>query len=329
MRRSRAALVSLLVVTAAGAGCGGGPGADPSRADDRRAGAPAPPTGAPYISAGEAVAWAPLPHDALLRYGPAPQHFGELRVPDGPGPFPVAVVLHGGCWLSIADNDYLDPVAARLTEAGWATWNLEFRALDQEGGAWPGLLRDVADGVDHLRVVARDHPLDLERVVTVGHSSGGHLALWAAARPRIPEGTPLHDADPLPVRAVVGLAAMADPLHYHELGIDWDAGCGDAATRLLGGIAPPDAPERLAQASPAALLPLGAPQLLFTGEDDRAVPPVVGQRYAERARAAGDDAEHHVLPGAAHFELVAPWTPAWDRAWQRMGPFLDAVRGEG
>lgn len=326
MRRRRAGLGTAVIVAAASLGCAGsGPGADGSEAGE---GGPTA-SGPGYISAAEAVAWEPRPHDALLRYGPAPQNFGELRLPDGPGPWPVAVVLHGGCWLSIADNDYLDPVAARLTEAGWATWNLEFRALDQDGGAWPGIFHDVAAGVDHLRAVARGHPLDLERVVTVGHSSGGHLALWAAARPRIPAGAELHFGDPLPVKGVVGLAAMADPLHYHELGIDWDAGCGDAATRLLGGVAPPDAPERLAQASPAALLPLGVPQLLLTGKDDAAVPPVIGERYAERARTAGDDARHHVLPDAAHFELVAPWTPAWKRAWARIEPFLDAMRDGG
>ena len=296
------------------AGCAGGAPSSP---------APGPGPGGPgeeapaYITAGEAVAWEGLPYDARIAYGPAERTFGELRLPDGAGPWPVAVVLHGGCWLSIADHDYLDPVARALTDAGWATWNLEFRALDQEGGAWPGLLRDVAAGVDHLRA--------LGRVVTVGHSSGGHLALWAAARGRIPEGALLHDPDPLPVRGVVGLAAMADPLHYHELGIDWDDGCGDAATRLLGGMAPPDAPERLAQASPAALLPLGVPQLLLTGVDDRAVPPVLGETYAERARAAGDEAAHHTVPAAAHFELVAPWTDAWTEAWGHIGPFLERM----
>lgn len=121
----------------------------------------------------------------------------------------MAVVVHGGCWLSIANNDYIDRVAERLTQAGWATWNLEFRRIDEPGGAWPGIFRDVAAGTDHLRSVAKDRPLDLDRVVTVGHSSGGHLALWLASRHRIPAGAELHDDDPLPIQGVVALGGAS------------------------------------------------------------------------------------------------------------------------
>lgn len=314
MRPRRPAALALTSALAAVTACaGGGSGGD---ADG-------------YITAEEAVAWEGLPWDARIAYGPDERHFGELRLPPGAGPHPVAVVLHGGCWMSLADHDYMDPVAAALTEAGWATWNLEFRAVDQEGGAWPGIFRDVAAGIDHLREVARDHPLDLERVVAVGHSSGGHLALWAAARARIPEGADLHAPGPLPLHAVVGLAAIADVEHYHGLGIGWDDGCGDAPVRLLGGHAPSDVPERLSQASPAALGPTGVPRLLLTGADDRAVPPEHGEAYVAGAVAGGEEAEHHVLPRSAHFEIVAPWTPAWQEAWALVGPFLDRIRASG
>lgn len=282
-----------------------------------------------YLTAAEVVARESLPADARIAYGPADQHFGELRLPSGAGPWPVAVVVHGGCWMSMADHDYMDPVAAALTEAGWATWNVEFRALDQEGGAWPGIFQDLADAVDHLRTVAEDHPLDLERVVAVGHSSGGHLALWAASRPRIPEGAELHAPEPLPLRGVVGLAAIADLEHYHAMGIDWDDGCGDASTRLLGGTPPPEAPERVAQASPAALLPTGVPQLLLTGVDDRAVPPEHGDHYAAAAARAGQDATHHRIGASAHFEIVTPGTPAWQEVWAHVEPFLARVAESG
>lgn len=292
------------------------------------AGEDAPPDGrypSGYLTAQEVVAREGLPSDARIRYGAAEPQFGELRLPEGEGPWPVVVVIHGGCWLSIADHDYMDPVAASLTAAGWATWNLEMRALDQEGGAWPGIFRDVAAGVDHLRAVARDHPLDLDRVAALGHSSGGHLALWAASRPRIPEGAELHDPDPLPIRGVVGLAAIADLEHYHGLGISWEDGCGDAPTRLLGGTAPPDAPERVAQASPAALLPTGVPHLLVTGVDDPAVPPEHGEAYVAAAAGAGQEATHHRIAGSAHFEIVTPGTEAWARVWAVTEPFLERV----
>lgn len=275
-----------------------------------------------YITSREAVAWEGRPFDARIPYGPDSLQFGELRLPVGPGPFPVAVVVHGGCWLSIADNDYMDPVAEALTSAGWATWNLEFRRIDQPGGAWPGIFRDVGAGTDHLRDVARDHPLDLSHVVAVGHSSGGHLALWLASRHRIPAGAELHDADPLPVHGVVSLAGIADLVHYHEMNVE---ACGDTPTQLLGGTPPPESP-RTAQASPAPLLPTGVPQLLLTGADDYAVPPAHGRAYAALAAAKGQEAVHHVIPRASHFEIVAPWTEPWKEAWGFVLPFLERVR---
>ena len=281
------------------------------------------PEGARYITSREAGAWEGRPFDALIRYGPDSLQFGELRLPQGRGPFPVAVVVHGGCWLSIADNDYMDPVAEAFTAAGWATWNLEFRKLDEPGGAWPGIFRDVAAGTDHLREVARSHPLDLAHVVTIGHSSGGHLALWLASRHRIPAGAELHDDAPLPIHGVVSLAGIADLVHYHEMGVE---ACGDTPTQLLGGTPPPQSP-RTAQASPAALLPTGVPQLLLTGADDYAVPPAHGEAYAALAAAKGQEAVHHVIPRSSHFEIVAPWTEPWKEAWGLILPFLERVRG--
>jgi acetyl esterase/lipase len=268
------------------------------------------------------VAWEGRPFDAQVRYGPEAKQFGELRLPRGPGPHPVAVVLHGGCWLSIADNDYMDPVAEALTQAGWATWNLEFRTLDEPGGAWPGIFRDVAAGTDHLREVARTYPLDLEHVVAVGHSSGGHLALWLGSRHRIAPGSDLYDTEPLPVHGVVSLAGIADLAHYHGMQVP---ACGDTPSRLLGG-ADPSSSDRTGEASPAALLPTGAPQLLVTGIDDYAVPPAHGEAYAALAAAKGQDVSHHVIPGSSHFEIVAPWTEAWKAVWARVAPFLERIR---
>ena len=275
-----------------------------------------------YITAAEAIAWPGLPYDALVRYGDDPLQFGELRLPEGAGPHPVAVVVHGGCWLSIAGNDYMDRVARRLTDAGWATWNLEFRRIDQPGGAWPGIFRDVAAGTDFLRSLARTYPLDLERVVTVGHSSGGHLALWLSARDRIPAGTELHDEDPLAIHGVVALAGIADLVQYEEMNVP---ACGDTPARLLGGV-PPSRSPRTAQASPAELLPTRAPQLLVTGDDDYAVPPAHGEAYVARARSRGQDARHHIIARSSHFEIVEPESGPWQEAWALIGPFLDRIR---
>ena len=275
-----------------------------------------------YITAAEAVAWEPLPHDARIPYGSESVQYGELRLPEGPGPHPVAVVIHGGCWLSIATNDYMDPVAAALTDAGWATWNLEFRTIDQPHGSWPGIFQDIAQGTDKLRELQWEFPLDLDHVVTVGHSSGGHLALWAASRHRIPEGAELHDADPLPIHGVISLAGIADLEHYAHMRVE---ACGDTPSQLLGGVDPSES-DRTAIASPAALLPTGVPQLLVTGDDDYAVPPAHGDAYAETARSRGQEAVHHVIPNSSHFEIVAPWTEPWKTAWDFIQPFLNRIR---
>lgn len=277
-----------------------------------------------HITTAEALAQEPAKVDGTLSYGPHERHVGDLRLPAGPGPHPVIVLIHGGCWQSIADRHYMSRLAACLTDRGWGTWNVEFRPIDVEGGGWPGTFADVAAGVDHVRRLAGSHALDADRAVLLGHSSGGHLALWAAARHRLPPGAPfdLHPGAHRPLRpaAVVGLAAIADLEAFQALPPSGRA-CGDAIERLLGG-PPSEVRERLALASPAQLLPLGVPQLLVTGAEDPDVPPDHGEAWARRVRAAGDDATHHVLPDAGHFEPVAPWSPRWPAVEEVLLPFL-------
>src|SRR5262245_16696255 len=134
-----------------------------------------------------------IPADQRIRYGSQPEQFGDLRMPKGVSArVPVAVVLHGGCWKArhgelVADVRNTAPVASALTELGIATWNLEYRRIDNPGGGWPGTFEDVAAGVDRLRMVAASFPLDLTRVIIVGHSAGGHLGTWVAARRRFPD----------------------------------------------------------------------------------------------------------------------------------------------
>lgn len=276
------------------------------------------------ITAAEALAWPARPYDVRIPYGPAPQQFGELRLPAADGPAPVAVVIHGGCWLSIADNDYMDGVAETFTAAGWATWNLEFRTLDQPGGGWPGTLLDVGAGIDALRDVADEHPLDLDRVIVVGHSSGGHLALWAAARGGIPPGGELHAPDPLPIRGAIGLSAIADIEAYRAMDVP---ACGDTPVRLLGGLEPAEAPHRLAQVSPALLRASAPPQFLVTGSGDGIVPPRHGNEYERLLQADGLDVVHHVIPGAGHFEVVDVDGATWGVMWPLIGDFLERVAG--
>lgn len=248
-----------------------------------------------------------------LRYGDDAEQVGELRVPPGPGPHPVIVVLHGGCWQArhgpgLADLKNTSPLASALTAEGYATWNLEYRRVDNPGGGWPGTFLDVARGIDHLRVLARDHRLDLGRVGVVGHSAGGHLGTWAAARPRLPAGSELRTGDPLPITGVVNLAGPGDlerfapqvPLSCRAPNLE----------RLLGGT-PQDVPHRWREGSPHALLPIGVPQVVINGLQDKIVPFHYTAAYREAAVAAGDRVDFVGVENAAHFEPIAPGSVAW------------------
>jgi len=241
------------------------------------------------------------PFDQRVAYGPDSLEFGELRWPKGPGPFPVAIVIHGGCWHAEYDLDHATPLAGALTAHGIATWTIEYRRIGNPGGGWPGTFDDVARAADELRALAPKHRLDLARVVAIGHSAGGQLALLLAARRGLPAGSPGASPDALPIRGVVGLAAISD-LREYARGASW---CMKAAPDLMGG--PPDSlPERYALADPTERLPLGVPVRLVHGTADKIVPFEQSSTYAARAKAKGDDVKLLSIEGAAHFDVIAP-----------------------
>ncbi|HEY8340878.1 MAG TPA: alpha/beta hydrolase [Egibacteraceae bacterium] len=239
-----------------------------------------------------------------IPYGPAADQFGDLWVPDDrDGSLPVAVVIHGGFWRSHRNVDMTAPLAADLAARGYAAWNLEYARVGGRGG-WPTTLEDVAAGIDALADLATSHDLDLTRVVTIGHSAGGHLALWAAARRGLPPDAPGAQPRVLPA-AVVSLAGVADLV----AGARDDLGDGAVAGFLGGG--PDEVPERYALASPAQRLPLGVPQLLAHGDADEHVPIGQSRAYRDAAEAAGDRATLLELPGADHFPVIDPASSAW------------------
>ena len=247
------------------------------------------------------------PPTARIAYGPAPQQFGDLRLPTSASahPCPIVIVIHGGYYRARYDLAYFGSVCGALAQAGLATWNIEYRRLGDPGGGWPGLFEDVASAADALRELAGQYPLDLSRTLTLGHSAGGQLALWLAARPRLASDSPLWRTDPLPIHGVVSLAGVAD------LRRAWELRLSDNVVESLLDAAPDQAPDRYAAASPFELLPLGVPQILLHGTADDNVPFELSQRYVDRARTLGDDARLLPLAGAGHFELVDPATPEW------------------
>jgi acetyl esterase/lipase len=249
------------------------------------------------------------PPDFRVAYGDDPLQFGELRLPPGDGPFPVAIVIHGGCWVSrFATLQNTAALADALRNAGVATWNIEYRRLDNPGGGWPGTFSDVAAAADHVRALARNHPLDLARVVSIGHSAGAHLALWLAARVRLPASSVLHWEAPLPLAGVVALGGPGDLRDFTTYARDI---CGGPVIEQLLGGSPARVGDRYDQASPLSLLPLKTRQVLIVGADDPVMPKRSRDAYVAAARAAGDAADAIVVPDAGHFEVIAPTTAAW------------------
>jgi acetyl esterase/lipase len=249
------------------------------------------------------------PADYRLSYGTDPSQFGELRVPSGVGPYPVAILIHGGCWKAeLATLRDLAPMADALKAKGIATWDIEYRRLGQAGSGWPGTYLDVGRGVDYLRSIAAQNHLDLTRVIAVGHSNGGLLAMWVAARSRLPKSSLIYVSDPLPIRGVIDLAGVIDLEAF--ISIEQHICGGPVVEEVLGG-KPAEVPEHYAQASAIKMLPLGVPQILICGRRDQFVPISLVEKYAQTAEHAGDPARMVSLPEAGHFEIVSPFSATW------------------
>lgn len=249
----------------------------------------------------------PRPEPGIrISYGEGPSQFGELYLPEGEGPFPVLVLIHGGCWRVEYGLDHVAPLADDLREAGVAVWLPEYRRLGEAGGGFPGTFDDMVAGFGQLERLADAHPLDLDRVALAGHSAGGHLALWLAARHRLPADHRWHADAPAGLRGVVGLAAISDLARYAE----GDGACNRSAADLLGEEAP-GGEDRLALISPDRLLPPAAPVHLIHGREDAIVPLNQSVVHAARIRAAGGEARRLIIEGAGHFDLIAPFAQAW------------------
>ncbi len=355
-----------------------------------------PPASPPQI---ELMAWPDLLErarpepDETIRYGEASLQVVDLWLPKGGGPHPTVLMVHGGCWQSdIADRRIMNWIADDLRKRGIAVWNIDYRGVDRAGGGYPGTFLDVAAAADALGRHAVARGLDWKRPVAVGHSAGGHLALWLAARAawwrggievraelpgadpdeverlrtepverllrglkgvsevqstasrglsvtlarfespaklerararagqwrgrldfpveiglgrfRLPEGSPVASPDPLPMAAVVSLGGLPD---LEEAARPPGSGCGtEVIGRLTGG--------RYEETSVPRLAPLGIPQVLINGLQDRIIPTEYAEAYATQMRSAGDEVEVRMIDRTGHVELIAPETAAWAAA---------------
>lgn len=236
-------------------------------------------------------------------YGAGAQQFGELTLPGSPPPHPVIVLIHGGGYREIYDLRPLGGVVAALAEAGFAVWNIEYRRYGN-GGDYPRMFLDVAAAADYLPQIAETHQLDLSRVISMGHSAGGHLALWLAGRRNIESASPLFISQPQLIHGVIALA----PLAHVTQGGESELSC-DALLAVMGG-ASSERPEAYRNGCPAQLLPLCSPQSIVVGEEDAAMLDNA-ERYIKAASQAGDETQLIRLPGAGHFEIVAVDADEW------------------
>lgn len=241
----------------------------------------------------DVLARTPPPADRRLAYGRDPSQFLDLRLPAGNGPHPVVLNLHGGFWRAAYDLAHAGHLCAALTRRGVATCNLEYRRVGNPGGGWTGTFDDALAGFAFLGTIAREHALDLGRVVIAGHSAGGHLALWLGAR----------KGEPRAVRGVVALAAVSNLRQAWELHLS-----NDAVVGLLGGT-PAEVGEHYADASPSELA-VGVPQRLVHGAEDDVVPIAMSRAYLE-AKRGREDVTLVEPPRCDHFDVIDPQSAAW------------------
>jgi acetyl esterase/lipase len=241
------------------------------------------------------------PPDLTVAYGDEPDQVADVRLPPAGVPTrPLVIFLHGGFWMADYDRAHAGPLAADLAGRGYPVVCLEYRRVGQPGGGWPGTFDDVAAGIAAIPelltrvLVRRGSPAGgggCGPPILAGHSAGGQLALWAAAR--------------VPTRGVLALAPVADLARGYALGLG-----GGAVAALLGGD-PMAVPDRYAAVDPAVLEPPPATTIVVHGTDDDRVPIALGRDYVTTARARGGDVRLVELPGVEHYAVIDPRSSAW------------------
>jgi acetyl esterase/lipase len=234
----------------------------------------------------------PPPADHSLPYGTDPNQFGDLRIPKASGPFPVVMNIHGGFWRAKYGLKHAGHLCAALTKKGIATWNLEYRRVGNAGGAWPGSFEDVANGFRFLPQIAKEYKLDVARMLVIGHSAGGQLALCLAA----------HEPT---LMGAVSLAGVVDLQRAFELHLS-----NDAVVEFMGG-EPSEVAEHYHEADPMQLSIRKAREVLIYGTKDDVVPPDFSRKYVEVKRAKGENVKLVEIANADHYDVIDPRSEAW------------------
>jgi acetyl esterase/lipase len=235
----------------------------------------------------------PPPADARVVYGKDPNQFGELRFPKTGASFPVVMNIHGGFWRAQYGLAHAGHLCAALTGKGYATWNVEYRRVGNPGGGWPGTFEDITSSYRFIAQIAKKYKMDASRILVMGHSAGGQLALCLAA----------HE---LSVTRVVSLAGVVDLQQAYR-----DHLSNDAVAEFIGG-KPNESPEHYREADPMELS-IKAKQWLIHGAADEVVPPMYSRNYVETKQRRGEDAHYLEIGPAGHYDLIDPRSPAWNK----------------
>ncbi|MEX3914398.1 alpha/beta hydrolase family protein [Bacillus paralicheniformis] len=244
-----------------------------------------------------------------ISYGVHHSQYGVLRVPKGKEPHPVIVTIHGGFWQSRFNLKENNPIAMDLTNRGYATWNIEYRRVGEEGGGWTGTFNDVIDAINHLTHLKEPYSLDLSAVIIIGHSAGGQLALWLASRNVQVKSDQTFNELIVPIKKVISLAGVTDLKKMWEF--HKEKGVRSHVSALIGG-APQEVAERYKMVSPIELLPIKIDQVLVHGMLDRHVPVEISKDYYLKATEQGCNVSLVVLSDVEHFKIIDPTSTAWD-----------------
>ena len=245
----------------------------------------------------------PPPADARLAYGADRLHFADLRLPKTKGPYPVAMMIHGGFWRNRYDLAHTGHLCAALTARGIATWNIEYRRVGNPGGGWPGTFEDVTNAWRYIRQHAGEHKLDSQRMLVMGHSAGGQLALCLAAHQR-------------EVTSAVSLAGVVDLKRAWDLHLSHDA-----VAEFLGGN-PQQVPEHYREASPAELTLASVSQVLIHGRQDDTVPFDMSRDYFDHKHSLHENVRLVDIADAGHFDLIDPHSQASKRVDEAVAALL-------
>ncbi len=231
--------------------------------------------------------------DARLSYGADPNQFGDLRLPQTNGPFPLVMNIHGGFWRSKFDLAHAGHLCAALAAKGIATWNIEYRRVGDPGGGWSGTFEDIRAAYRYLPHIAKLHNVDSTRVLIMGHSAGGQLAICLAA----------HESS---ITRVVSLAGVVDVRQA------WEQQLSDNAVAAFLGGRPEEKPEHYRVADPMQLkINHATTQMLIHGAGDDIVPSYFSRQYVEQKKNHGEDVQYVEISNAGHLDLIDPSSNAW------------------